>query len=89
MSGDYEALSDRLKTLPDQLSYDIMVSANLVYKPQERKRTQTHFHNLCIVGWLSNELLMQMASLPFTRVMSWVNILNNAGFDPKYIYFYY
>ncbi|XP_022610264.1 unconventional prefoldin RPB5 interactor 1 isoform X1 [Seriola dumerili] len=25
VSGDYEALSDRLKTLPDQLSYDIMV----------------------------------------------------------------
>lgn len=27
VSGDYEALNDRLKTLPDQLSYDIMVSA--------------------------------------------------------------
>ncbi|CAI5664795.1 unnamed protein product [Oreochromis niloticus] len=25
VSGDYEALNDRLKTLPDQLSYDIMV----------------------------------------------------------------
>ncbi|GLD60715.1 unconventional prefoldin RPB5 interactor 1 [Lates japonicus] len=25
VSGDYEALTDRLKTLPDQLSYDIMV----------------------------------------------------------------
>uniref|UniRef100_A0A3B4Z5K8 Protein phosphatase 1 regulatory subunit 19 n=1 Tax=Stegastes partitus TaxID=144197 RepID=A0A3B4Z5K8_9TELE len=25
VSGDYEALSDRLQTLPDQLSYDIMV----------------------------------------------------------------
>uniref|UniRef100_A0A8D3AF24 Protein phosphatase 1 regulatory subunit 19 n=1 Tax=Scophthalmus maximus TaxID=52904 RepID=A0A8D3AF24_SCOMX len=25
LSGDYEALNDRLKTLPDQLSYDIMV----------------------------------------------------------------
>ncbi|XP_029909921.1 unconventional prefoldin RPB5 interactor 1 [Myripristis murdjan] len=25
VSGDYEALADRLKTLPDQLSYDIMV----------------------------------------------------------------
>uniref|UniRef100_A0A3Q0RUX3 URI1 prefoldin like chaperone n=1 Tax=Amphilophus citrinellus TaxID=61819 RepID=A0A3Q0RUX3_AMPCI len=25
VSGDYEALDDRLKTLPDQLSYDIMV----------------------------------------------------------------
>ncbi|XP_072241550.1 unconventional prefoldin RPB5 interactor 1 [Leuresthes tenuis] len=25
VSGDYEALKDRLKTLPDQLSYDIMV----------------------------------------------------------------
>lgn len=27
MSGDYEALNERLQTLPDQLSYDIMVSA--------------------------------------------------------------
>lgn len=27
MSGDYEALTERLQTLPDQLSYDIMVSA--------------------------------------------------------------
>lgn len=27
VSGDYEALNDRLLTLPDQLSYDIMVSA--------------------------------------------------------------
>uniref|UniRef100_A0A3B3ZD03 Uncharacterized protein n=1 Tax=Periophthalmus magnuspinnatus TaxID=409849 RepID=A0A3B3ZD03_9GOBI len=25
LSGDYEALNDRLKTLPDQLSYDVMV----------------------------------------------------------------
>ncbi|XP_033824062.1 unconventional prefoldin RPB5 interactor 1 [Periophthalmus magnuspinnatus] len=25
VSGDYEALNDRLKTLPDQLSYDVMV----------------------------------------------------------------
>lgn len=25
MSGDYEALNERLQTLPDQLSYDIMV----------------------------------------------------------------
>lgn len=27
VSGDYEALNERLQTLPDQLSYDIMVSA--------------------------------------------------------------
>lgn len=30
VSGDYEALNDRLQTLPDQLSYDIMVSAALL-----------------------------------------------------------
>lgn len=27
VSGDYEALNERLQTLPDQLSYDIMVGA--------------------------------------------------------------
>lgn len=29
VSGDYEALDDRLKTLPDQLSYDIMVRGDI------------------------------------------------------------
>lgn len=29
ISGDYEALNERLHTLPDQLSYDIMVSASV------------------------------------------------------------
>ncbi|KAG7522359.1 hypothetical protein JOB18_020507 [Solea senegalensis] len=34
VSGDYEALNDRLKTLPDQLSYDIMVPfGSLAFMP--------------------------------------------------------
>lgn len=46
MSGDYEALNDRLETLPEQLSYDIMVSAVLVYSAQKKKQTL----HLCIMG---------------------------------------
>ncbi len=38
VSGDYEALYQRLQTLPDQLSYDIMVSANLVSDAHEKKK---------------------------------------------------
>lgn len=46
VSGDYEALNDRLETLPEQLSYDIMVSAVLVYNAQKKKQTL----HLCIMG---------------------------------------
>lgn len=31
VSGDYEALNERLQTLPDQLSYDIMVSGESMF----------------------------------------------------------
>ncbi|RVE72260.1 hypothetical protein OJAV_G00059970 [Oryzias javanicus] len=40
VSGDYEALSDRLKTLPDRLSYDIMVPFGpLAFMPGKLVRT--------------------------------------------------
>lgn len=41
MSGDYEALNERLQTLPDQLTYDIMVSAILVVH---------HIYHLLVTG---------------------------------------
>jgi len=47
VSGDYEALNDRLKTLPDQLSYDIMVSADFV----KTAEGNTPSLDLCIVGF--------------------------------------
>uniref|UniRef100_A0A3P9KKD2 Protein phosphatase 1 regulatory subunit 19 n=1 Tax=Oryzias latipes TaxID=8090 RepID=A0A3P9KKD2_ORYLA len=40
VSGDYDALSDRLKTLPDRLSYDIMVPFGpLAFTPGKLVRT--------------------------------------------------
>lgn len=41
VSGDYEALNERLQTLPDQLTYDIMVSAILVVH---------HIYHLLVTG---------------------------------------
>lgn len=68
VSGDYEALNDRLKTLPDQLSYDIMVSADIV----EMHGENTQSHSLCIVvlTWIP------VASLPFTFLTLQKLILN-------------
>lgn len=49
MSGDYEALNERLQTLPDQLSYDIMVGELLT----ANNTTQPLFNIVRVFGLTS------------------------------------